>query len=145
MTTKKSTPKQQKSNKKVDCFPSEWFDALTTPIFILDKSCQIMYANRAFCDLIKKRKKECFKVKPMDMVIEQKENRKFLKDILKVYGGKKINRGIYNLNVGNKTFKALLDISPVYDKGKKMVNYAIGVVLDHDAKKGLKRLWNIFK
>jgi PAS domain-containing protein len=147
--TKKISPKKKPAkSKKVDrpmCLPSEWFNDMPTPIFILDESGQVLYANDAFCDLISRKKKECLTVKPMDMMIDQTENQKFLKDLLQVYRGITINRGVYNLTIANRSFKTLLDIAPVYDNKKKIVRYAVGVILDHDAKKGLKRLRNLFK
>lgn len=144
---KPATKKQKKSKKdsQITCFPSEWFNDMPTPIFILDESGQVLYANDAFCGLIKKNKKECLTVKPMDMMIEQSENRKFLKDLLQVYRGITIKRGIYNLTISGRSFKTLVDISPVYDNKRKVVRYAIGVVLDHNAKSGLKRLRDLFK
>ena len=143
---KKKVSKEKKTTKddKPTCFPSEWFDDLPTPIFILDKSGKILYANESFCDLINKRKKECLAVKPMDMMIEQEDNRKFLKDLLQVYRGVVIKRGIYKITIGKKSIKTLLDIAPVYGSSSKMVEYAIGIVLDHDAKKGLRRLRDLF-
>jgi PAS domain-containing protein len=147
--TKKTIPKKKPAKSKKDvrpmCLPSEWFDDMPTPIFILDESGQVLYANDAFCNLIRRGKKECFTVKPMDMMIDEEENRKFLKDLLQVYRGVTINRGVYKLFIANKSFNALLDIAPVYDKNKKLVRYAVGVILDHDAKKGLRRLRDIFK
>lgn len=154
MATKKSSAKKSKAKKKGNqtekqlkpaCLPSEWFDDMPTPIFILDESGQVLYANDAFCDLIRRKKKECLTVKPMDMMIEQTENRKFLKDLLDVYRGETINRGIYNITIAKKSFKTLLDIAPVYDKKRKLVRYAVGVVLDHDANKKTRRLRNFFK
>ncbi|MBD3281220.1 PAS domain-containing protein [Candidatus Uhrbacteria bacterium] len=154
MATKRSSSKKSKTKKKSDktekslkptCLPSEWFDDMPTPIFILDESGQVLYANDAFCDLIKRKKKECLTVKPMDMMIEQGENRKFLKDLLQVYKGETIRRGIYNLTIAKKSFKTLLDIAPVYDNKRKLVRYAVGVVLDHNANKKMKRIRNFFK
>ncbi|MDF1496748.1 MAG: PAS domain-containing protein [Patescibacteria group bacterium] len=154
MKTKKVIPKKlikkQKTikltkNDNIKCFPSDWFDKMPAPIFILDESGQILYANDAFCDLINKKKKACLAVKPMDMMIDQAENRKFLKDLLQVYRGVAIKRGIYTLNISGKSFKTLLDIAPVYDNKKKMVQYAVGLILDHDSKKGLRRLRDLFK
>lgn len=77
------------------------------------------------------------------MMIDEQENKKFLKDLLQVYRGVKIRRGIYRLCIAHRDFNALLDITPVYDSKKKLVQYAVGIVLDHDAKKGLKRLRDI--
>ncbi len=139
MNTKR-TPKE----KNTTCFPSDWFNEMPTPIFILDETGSILYANNAFCDLIKKRKNKCQSVKPLDMMIDEQENKKFLKDLLQVYRGVPINRKIYKLCIAHKDFNALLDITPVYDSKKKLVQYAVGVVLDHDAKKGLRRLREIF-
>jgi transcriptional regulator of aromatic amino acid metabolism len=126
------------------CFPSDWFNEMPTPIFILDETGSILYANNSFCDLIKKRKNKCQSVKPLDMMIDEQENKKFLKDLLQVYRGVPINRKIYKLCIAHKDFNALLDITPVYDSKKKLVQYAVGVVLDHDAKNGLRRLREIF-
>jgi len=150
MLTKKSMQKKSATKKKAvpknntSCFPSDWFKEVPAPIFILDESGEILYANDAFCELIDKKRKACLAAKPMDMMMDQEENRKFLKDLLQVYRGITIKRGIYTLNISKKSFKALLDIAPVYDTKRKMVQYAIGIVLDHDAKKGLRRLREIF-
>jgi PAS domain-containing protein len=146
MKTKKISAKKTDAEKnKTTCFPSNWFDEIPTPIFILDESGKILYANDAFCALIDKKKKACLTSRPMDMMIDQAENRKFLKDLLQVYRGVTIKRGIYTLNISKHSFKALLDIAPVYDTKRKMVQYAVGLVLDHDAKKGLGRLRDIFR
>lgn len=153
MNTKKSTKKKPSAKKNIksgykrdsNCFPSEWFNEMPAPIFILDENGEMLYGNNAFCDLIKRKKNECMKVKPMDMMLEESENRTFLKDLLSVYSGKTIKRKIYKLNIAKRSFNALLDISPVYDKRQKIVKYAIGIILDHDAKSGLKRLRNLFQ
>ncbi|MFZ6015677.1 MAG: PAS domain-containing protein [Patescibacteria group bacterium] len=153
MKTKKSTNKSAGKKKmpaklkpaRPNCFPSEWFNDMPTPIFILDEAGKVLYANDSFCDLIRKRKKECLAVKPMDMMIDQEENKKFLKDLLQVYRGLVIARGVYNLHISNKSFRALLDISPVYDTKRKIVQYAMGVVLDNDAGKKLRKLRDWFK
>jgi len=142
---KSSTKKNSTKDAKPTCFPSEWFDEIPTPIFILDKSGKILYANESFCCLIHKKQKECLSVKPMDMMIEEEDNRKFLKDLLQVYRGIAIKRGVYKLTISKRSFKTLLDIAPVYGVSNKMVEYAVGIVLDHDAKKGLKRLRDLFK
>ncbi len=79
------------------------------------------------------------------MMIDEQENKKFLKDLLQVYRGVPINRKIYKLCIAHKDFNALLDITPVYDAKKKLVQYAVGAVLDNDAKKGLRRLREMFE
>lgn len=143
MNTKK-IPEKKLKEKHASCFPSEWFDEMPTPIFILDETGGILYANNSFCDLIKRNKRKCRSVKPLDMMLDEQENKKFLKDLLQVYRGVKINRKVYKLCIAHRDFNVLLDITPVYDNKKRMVQYAVGVVLDHDAKKGLKRLREIF-
>ncbi len=153
MNTKKSTKKKVDSKKKTksgkknesNCFPAEWFNEMPAPIFILDEDGEMLYGNNAFCDLIKRKKNECMKVKPMDMMLEESENRTFLKDLLSVYSGKTIKRKVYRLTIAKRSFNALMDISPVYDKQQKIVKYAIGLILDHDAKSGLTRLRNLFQ
>ncbi len=151
MNTKNTVPKKSAAKKnnppqnQATCFPSEWFNEIPAPIFILNESGEILYANDAFCELIDKKKKACLTSKPMDMMVDEAENRKFLKDLLQVYRGTTIKRGIYTLNISKHSFKALLDIAPVYDAKRKLVQFAIGIVLDHDAKKGLRRLRDLFK
>lgn len=78
-------------------------------------------------------------------MIDQEENKKFLRDLLQVYRSLTIKRGVYNLYIGNRGFKTLLDISPVYDSKQKLVQYAVGLVLDHDAGRKLRRITDWFK